>query len=114
MCPKGRLQIFYGWKATGIQWATIISGTTGIGPGLPTPELTGWRRIMMVINFLRDIGKVRRDAPIMIIAGIAITNVTSTATITMAITGMATTTMITVTGTATSSEHLPPARLLAA
>jgi hypothetical protein len=68
---------------------------------------------MMAINTLRDIGKGRRDAPIMIIAGIEITNATSTATITMAITGMATTTMITATVTATTSEHPPPARLAA-
>jgi hypothetical protein len=67
----------------------------------------------MAINTLRDIGKGRRDTLIMIIAGIEITNATSTATITMAITGMAMTTMITATVTATTSEHLPPARLAA-
>ena len=115
MCPNGRLLTFYGWKATGIRSATIISGTTGIGPGLRTPELTGWRRIMMAINTLRDIGKGRKDAPIMIIIGIAITSATSMARITTMTTGMdMATTMITVTGTATTSEHVPLARLLAA
>ena len=68
---------------------------------------------MMGINTLRDIGKGRKDTPITIIAGIEIMIATSTAAITMAIAGMATTTMITATVTATTSEHLPPARLAA-
>jgi hypothetical protein len=69
---------------------------------------------MMAINTLRDIGKARRDTPIMIIAGIATTSATFMAKITTKTTGMdMTTTMITVTGTATTSEHLPPARFAA-
>ena len=43
---------------------------------------------MMAINTLRDIGKGRKDAPIMIIIGIAITSATSMARITTMTTGM--------------------------